>query len=183
MGGYMAAHVAAHDDRETGERLDCLDVCDPAAAAEAEATKAPPLAGVILLEAWDIAATARTLKAGGAQARAAFIAAFDDIGRSLGPITAADIADNLLRRGQEWNLPILAAGLAGMRVLTIDATHGNAEENRAFTQAIKRACAPAEEAKCPTLTAVELPTDHAFADHRLALAREVVGWLTALARD
>jgi pimeloyl-ACP methyl ester carboxylesterase len=177
MGGYMAAHVAANDDGQTGERLECQDICSPAAAVEAEATRAPPLAGAILLDAWDIAATARMLKAGGAQGRAGFVAAFDDIGHSLGAITAADIADNLIRRGQEWNLLILAAGLADMRVLTIDATHGNAAENRAFTQAIERACAPAEEVKCPTLTAVELPTDHAFADSRMALAREVVGWL------
>jgi pimeloyl-ACP methyl ester carboxylesterase len=191
MGGYMAAHVAAHDDGQTGERLECLDVCDPAAAVEAEATRAPRLAGVILLDALDIAATARELKAGGAQARAGFIAGFDDIGRSLGPVTSTDIADELIRRGQEWNLLILAPGLAGMRVLTIDATHGNAADNRAFTQAIERICISAHpeqaagaavskdrEAKCPTLTAVELATDHAFADHRLSLQREVVGWLS-----
>lgn len=187
MGGYMAAHAAVLDARCPRR---------PAAVGPARAVPVtiegsriarpcsayPPLAGLILLDAWDIAASARELKAGGAEARARFVAGFDDIGRSLGPITAEDLADNLIRRGEEWSLPALAEALARIRVLTIYATHGGAEENRAIAAAIKRACAPRGQAACPTLTAVELATDHVFADHRVALAREVVEWLGALGR-
>jgi pimeloyl-ACP methyl ester carboxylesterase len=147
MGGYMAAHTAA----EHGA------------------------VGVILLDAWDIAATARRVKAGGAEGRSGFIAAMDDVGRALGPITAADLADNLIRRGEEWDLAALAPRLAALPVLTVYATHGGAAENKAIAERIR-------SAPGARLTAVELPTDHAFADHRIRLATEVVAWLQGLPR-
>jgi len=146
MGGYMAAHTAA----------------------------AEGAAGLVLLDAWDIAATAREVKAAGASGRAGFIAAFDDIGHALGPITAADIADNLIRRGEEWDLARLAPGLARIPVLTVYASRGGAEENKAIAELIQAR----PEAR---VTAVELDTDHAFADRRVELAMRVVRWLEALA--
>jgi pimeloyl-ACP methyl ester carboxylesterase len=166
MGGFMAARVAARDHirRE----------------AAGEAVDGPPIAGVILIDAWDIAAEARRAGAAGEAGRASLTAAFDDVGHSLGPITAADIADNILRRGAEWDLTALAPALARTRVLTVYATHGDAEANRGVAEAIGRACrvrAGARPGCNGMLTAVEMDTDHAFADHRVALAREVVGWL------
>ncbi len=155
MGGYMAARATARDEA---------------------------VAGLILLDAWDIAASARELNAGGADARAAFIAGFDDLGHALGPVTVADLTDNLMRRGEEWDLAALAGPLARRRVLTVYATHGGAAENRTFAQRLASACAGRADASCPTLTAVELATDHAFADHRIALAQLVVRWLEALDR-
>ena len=109
----------------------------------------------------------------------------DDLGHALGPITAADLADNILRRGAEWDLMALAPALARTRLLTVYATHGGAEENRALAGAIRRGCPISGELPpgCKgLLTAVEMDSDHAFADHRVALAREVVGWLASLAR-
>ncbi len=149
MGGYAAAHIAANDP--PGD---------------------PPLAGVILLDAWDIGRDAATLKAGGAVVRERFIAGFDDIGRSLGPITAADIADGLIRRGHEWHLAPLAPALAKWPLLIVYATHGGAEENRTFAHTLKRQ--PGAR-----VTVTELNSDHSFADKRVALAAEVVRWLEA----
>ena len=150
MGGYLAAHVAAHD----------------------RPTETPSLAGVILLDAWDIGEDAAALRSGGAQARAAFLAGFDDLGHALGPITAADLYDNLLRRGQEWRLSPLAPRLTGQPVLTLFATHGGAGQNRAFAATLRSAGV--------RVTAQELDSDHAFADHRIALAEAVVAWLARL---
>lgn len=160
MGGFAAAMVAAND---------------PVSVRPAP-RQSTTLAGLILLDAWNIARSAATLKAGGAAARERFIAGFDDIGRSLGPITAADIADNLIRRGEAWNLPALAPKLARTPILTIYATHGGAKENRAFAETLK-----AQEGA--RVTATELATDHSFADKRIALAAEVLRWLQSLPRD
>jgi pimeloyl-ACP methyl ester carboxylesterase len=147
MGGYAAAETAARHD----------------------------VAGLILLDAWNIATSAARLKAGGAEARARFIAGFDDIGRSLGPITAADLADSLVRRGEAWSLPALAPQLSRLPVLTVYATHGGAAENKAVAEVLR--------AQGTRLTARQLDTDHAFADKRIALAVEVVRWLEALPRN
>jgi uncharacterized protein len=142
-------------------------------AAAATAAADPDMAGLVLLDAWDIAATAHQTSAGGAEGRAAFIAGFDDVGHSLGPVTAADLADEVIRRGEGWNLPALAPSLAKLPVLTVYATFGGAAENRAVAAAIAR------EGR-GRITARELATDHAFADHRLALAAEVIAWLRTL---
>ena len=157
MGGYAAAHIAANDP--PGD---------------------PPLAGLVLLDAWDIADAARRVKAAGAPGRAAFAAALDDLGHALGPITAEDLADNLVRRGAEWDLPALAPRLAGrcpaecraLPVLALYAAHGLAGDSRRFAAALAAAGASA--------TVRALDSDHAFADKRLALAAEVATWLRTI---
>ena len=143
MGGYIAAHVAAND--------------------------AGGLAGLVTLDAWNIAASAAELKSGGASARAAFVAGFDDIGHALGPIDAADIADTLVRRGAEWSLPTLTPRLR-LPVLAVWASRGLADENRAFAAALRTAHGD-------SLSPVEIESDHSFADSRIALARTLVAWL------
>lgn len=186
LGGYIAAHHAAAESRAAGSQLNTsvnAVTIDPGKAVRvaSHSLSGPLLAGLILLDAWDIAGTARQVRAGGDQGRAGLIGAFDDVGHALGPITAADIAENVIRRGEEWDLVALARPLAWHRVLTVYATHGGeAEANRALARAIGRACPVSAERRpdCNGMvTAVELGTDHAFSDHRIALAREVVEWL------
>jgi uncharacterized protein len=183
MGGYMAADVAAHDRGDPGITVSCHDQCS-GARVTSPGEGFPPLAGLILLDAWNIAADAREVQAAGPQGRAAFIAGFDDVGHSLGPVTAADLYDELMRGGTQWDLNALAAALARTRLLTVYATHGGAAPNRALAERIREACTGQRTGSasirmdCPTLRAVELNTDHSFADSRMALAREVVGWLS-----
>jgi len=181
MGGYMAAHLAATSSRLAHPFELGMTEAQRSSLAQRPAGEGPPVAGLILLDAWDIAADARGLRGAGAAGREAFLRGFDDIGRALGPITAADIYDDLMRRGTDWDLAALAPALARTKVLTVYATHGGAERNRALAGAIGRSCPMSVVVpKCVDITAVELNTDHAFADHRLALAREVVGWLERL---
>jgi pimeloyl-ACP methyl ester carboxylesterase len=158
MGGMAAALVAAGAPSEAGE--------------QAPQVHFPP-AGLILLDAWNAGATARTVRAAGAPGRAAFIAGLDDLGHALGPVTAADLADELIRRGAAWDLLPLAPALAEIPVLTIYARSGLAEENRALAAAIRARRGAA-------VTDREFDSDHAFADHRVTLAAEIVRWLEAL---
>jgi hypothetical protein len=180
MGGYMAAHLAAADFRL---RRTLSVGGEPGSGATFFAHgEHLPLAGVILLDAWNIAATARELKAGGAEGRARCMAGFDDLGHALGPITADDLCDNLIRRGEDWDLNKLAPALERFNRLIIYATHGLAAQSKVLEAALLDACdAHGDALTCATSRSVELPADHAFVDHRIALTREVVRWLDAIA--
>jgi pimeloyl-ACP methyl ester carboxylesterase len=142
-------------------------------AAAATAAEAPAdIAGLILIDAWDIGRDADAVKAGGARGHSACVAGLDDLGHAIGAITADDVCDELARRGGQWHLAPLAPALARMPILTVYATHGGAAPNRAFAETLRRAGAHP--------TAREMDTDHSFADHRIALATEVVRWLQVL---
>jgi pimeloyl-ACP methyl ester carboxylesterase len=160
MGGFAAAWTAANDR-------------PPSSASRATAGPSFPLAGIVLLDAWDIGRAADRMRTEGPEGRDAMIAAFDDIGHSLGPITAADLADNVAQRGAAWHLAPLAPRLARMPVLTVYARHGLTAENEAFAAALRRQ-------RGAQITAVELDSDHSFADKRIALAGEVIRWLERL---
>jgi len=166
MGGYMAAHEAAAESAsnpahpEQGPSLSRARV------------EGPPLAGLILLDAWNIAADAAQARTAGAAGRAGLTAGLDDFGHSLHGATPESVADEIIARGPNWSLPALAPRLARLPVLTITALHGGAAENRAATAALRQAGA--------RVTAREIDSDHPFADHRIALAAEVVRWLQTL---
>jgi hypothetical protein len=57
-------------------------------------------------------------------------------------------------------------------VLSVTAKYSFAPQNRPVTAALRRAGA--------RVTAIEMNSDHPFADHRIALAQTVVGWLNRL---
>jgi len=176
MGGYMAAHVGALDAACEGPRPAAGPVLPLAMTGSRIAphcSSFPPLAGVVLLDAWNIAVTAREAKAAGEAGRAAFVAGFDDVGHSLGPITPADLADEVIRRGEQWDLQALAPKLARLPVLSIYARHGIAADNVAVVTALRAQPGSRVQAR-------EMDTDHSFADHRIWLAAEVVRWLEAL---
>lgn len=172
---FLRTPQAVHDYGIDADRLVVAGHSMGGFAAAATAAADPGLAGLILLDAWDIGDTAAQVREAGAAGREAFIASFDDLGHALGPITAADLADELARRGENWQLDRLAPSLSGKAILTIYATHGIAAENRAFADSLR-------QGPNARVTAVEMDTDHAFADHRIALALEVVRWLQTLER-
>ena len=65
-----------------------------------------------------------------------------------------------------------AKDLTRCPLLVIGASKAGGEENRALAQAVTR--------DGGTVSALTLPTDHSFQDHRIALAAEVVDWLQKL---
>jgi pimeloyl-ACP methyl ester carboxylesterase len=139
-------------------------------AAALHAAKAQDVAGLILLDAWNAGGSGDELARGGAAARKAFERGFDDLGNALQGATISTLYDELIAHRGAWKLPDLAPRLARLPVLSVYATHGGAAENKALADAIRAAGAD-------RLRAVELDTDHSFADHRIALAGEVVRWL------
>ena len=129
------------------------------------------LDGLILIDAWNIAhGTSK-----GATTRAELINGFDDFGNSLHGATPESVADEVVAKRAQWDLVAAAPRLAHLPILTVTAKYGGALENRPTTAALRRA-------GNRRVTAVEMDTDHAFSDHRIALASTVVGWLQSVPR-
>ena len=140
MGGATAAMTAAGD-----RRLD----------------------GLILIDAWNIAATARETS------RSALVAGLDDFGNALHGTSPDSTADEVLARGSAWDLVAIAPRLTRFPILTVTALHGDAADNRPVTAALRKA-------GNRRVTAIEMDSDHPFSDHRIALGSAVVRWLQNL---
>jgi pimeloyl-ACP methyl ester carboxylesterase len=133
------------------------------------AAGATGLDGLILIDAWNIAAG--TSK--GATTRAELVSGFDDFGNSLHGATPESVADEVIANRSQWDLVATAPRLARLPILTVTAKYGGAMENRPTTAALRAA-------GNRRVTAIEMDTDHPFSDHRIALAAAVVGWLQRL---
>ena len=138
---------------------------------------AAPLAGLVLIDTWNASLDGDALAAGGAEMRARFEASLDDFGHSLAGATPATIADELVAHRREWNLVAIDNRLAAQPVLIVNAAEGGAPSLRPLVAAIR--AAPGGTAH---LVAEEMPTDHGFADHRIALAAALVRWLGEMGR-
>ena len=123
--------------------------------------------GLILIDAVNLGAIARRCT------RTQLIARLDDFGNALRGTSPATIADAILKDGRRWDIDADAAKLKALPILTVTALHGGAVGNRATTEALRAA-------GNERVVAVEMDTDHAFADHRIALATTVVQWLEKL---
>jgi pimeloyl-ACP methyl ester carboxylesterase len=142
-------------------------------AAETGALGDPSLAGVILLDAWNVGATgAGFAKLAPAARHAAAEKAFDDLGNSLAGTSPAILSDEIAAHAADWNTQTWAAKLTKPPMLIIGAARSGGAENAALAQAIAKAGGHVKN--------VTLPTDHPFSDHRIALAGLVVAWLQAL---
>jgi pimeloyl-ACP methyl ester carboxylesterase len=126
------------------------------------------LDGLILIDAWNIAAG--TSK--GAVSREELVKGFDDFGNSLDGATPETVADDAVTNRSKWNLTQAARQLRGLPVLTVNARYGIGERNRPVTAALRSAGAK--------VTAVDIDSDHSFADHRIALASTVIRGLQGL---
>lgn len=142
-------------------------------AAALTASEDSGLAGTVLLDAWDIGATSDWMRSDPVKNRAAFVADTNDLGHALVGATAETLAGEVATKGSRWHLTHRAAGLARTPLLTIYASEGIAADNQALAAAVRKQAGA-------RVTALELETDHAFADHRIALSQAVIDWLTAL---
>lgn len=142
-----------------------------ASAAHARADRR--LLGVILIDAWNVGIDGQEFAEARGAARAALIAKnFDDFGNSLHGATAASIAEEAMAHRTEWNFQSWARDLTRTPLLVIGASKALGEENHQLAEAVTRAGG--------NVTALTLPSDHSFQDHRITLAAQVVDWLQKL---
>jgi hypothetical protein len=131
------------------------------------------LLGAVLIDAWNVGADGDGLsKVSGAERAALAVKEFDDLGNSLRGATATSIAEEIVAHRADWNYQSWAARLNRTPLLVIGASRALGEENRQLAAAVARAGGK--------VTAVTLPSDHSFQDHRIALAAQVIDWLQQL---
>jgi pimeloyl-ACP methyl ester carboxylesterase len=131
------------------------------------------LLAVVLIDAWNVGVTGDELsKVSGARRAALAAKDFDDIGNSLHGATATSTAEEIVAHGADWNFLSWANDLTRHPLLVIGASKALGEENRQLAEAVTRAGGK--------VTAITLPSDHSFQDHRIALAGDVIDWLQKL---
>lgn len=142
-------------------------------AAASAARDNPALAGVILIDAWNVGSDAADFARLNGKARAVAAGqAFDDLGNSLNGTSPKAVADEIVAHGKDWNLLDWAPRLTVHPMLVVGAEKADGKANHAIAQAIAKAGGH--------VTDITVPTDHPFSDHRIALAGLIVTWLDAL---
>ncbi len=145
-------------------------------ASAAHARTDADLLAVVLIEAWNIGATGDELSNLSRPKRAAWaVKQFNNLGNSLHGATAVSTAEEIVAHRTDWNFLSWAGELTRRPVLIIGASQALGAVNRQLAEAVTRAGG--------NVTAVTLPSDHNFQDHRIALAAEVVDWLQNLPHD
>ena len=129
--------------------------------------------GAILIDPWNIGLWGKQLLARPENRQDEIASMGEDFGNALAGTDAASLASESERHAQDWDLVDDAPGLAGKPLLVIGAEKGNAAEIAPLLKAVLSRHA----ARLASLT---MPTDHAFIDHRIALAGAVVDWLGGL---
>lgn len=146
MGGFFAARYAArHDD----------------------------VLGAILLDPWNVGASAKNLVAHPEQRQDAIAAMGEDFGNSLAGTDAAALTAEAERHARDWDLLDDAAPLAAKPLLLVGAERGNSRQVAPLADAVR-----ARGGKL--LRTQTLASDHGFADARIALSGIVVDWLEGL---
>lgn len=139
-------------------------------AAARYAARHPELPGLVLIDAWNVGADGKDLRAH-PDTRAALIADLaDDFGNSLSGTDPTRLADEIEHHADDWDLMALAPALAMAPTLVIGAAHGGGEANKQLADAIRAQ----RKGKISSMT---MASDHSFADHRIALSSAVVDWL------
>jgi pimeloyl-ACP methyl ester carboxylesterase len=130
------------------------------------------VAGVVLLDPWNAGATGKQVLAHPETRQDRVAAMGEDFGNSLAGTDAATLMREAEAHADDWDLAGAAAGLARKPLLVIGAQRGLAPAIAPLVAAIKAR----PGARVQSIT---LPSDHGFADHRIALAAATIGWLDA----
>jgi len=130
------------------------------------------VAGAILLDPWNIGATGKRMRAHPETRQDAIAAMGADFGNSLAGTDAAALMREAEGHADDWDLAGYTGGLARAPLLVVGAQRGHAADIAPLVAATK--ARPGARVQSVTLA-----SDHAFADHRIALAGVTVDWLDA----
>ncbi|MEU8134722.1 alpha/beta hydrolase family protein [Streptodolium elevatio] len=133
----------------------------------------PAVRAVASVAAFDFGIVPAAVR-GNAQARAMLVAAFQESVLPLSGTSGEALVAELEGLAEDWGLASLAPRLAGRPVLLVAAERDTAAEPEAHHVPVVKAY---EEFPVAGLEHLVMPTDHGFADHRIALTRVVIGFL------
>jgi uncharacterized protein len=132
------------------------------------------VAGAILLDPWNIGASGQQVRAHPETRQDRIADMGDDFGTSLAGTDAATLMREVEAHTDDWDLAGFADGLARKPLLVIGAQRGLGPALAPMVAAVK--AKPGAQ-----LQWISLPSDHAFADQRIALSAATVTWLGARA--
>jgi pimeloyl-ACP methyl ester carboxylesterase len=131
----------------------------------------PEAKGVVLIAPWSPAQDVAALSVAPPQFAAAAHSAFDDVEGRLGSDTDIDLAKEILDSGYDWRLESSAAAIKNLPILIVVAKHDSPDDQA------KELVSAMKAAHASDTTTVQMDTDHAFTDHRIALESAVLAWL------
>jgi pimeloyl-ACP methyl ester carboxylesterase len=139
------------------------------------ASRDPGLLGTVLMAPWDVSATRRAWEKippeqQGSTATAFF---FDANGRLAGA-DPQSLREDVMRTGASLDLTRYALALTDRTMLVVTASHDDPGDQALGLLTDLRS------RHAPHLSSIELDTDHAFNDHRIALQAAVLRWLATL---
>ncbi len=91
----------------------------------------------------------------------------------LAGCTPESLAKEIEANFKQWNMVDNATKLSSRPVLVVTSDDGLASGNDDFVKALKKAGST-------KITAVHMPTDHSYSDHRIALETVVLQWLAGM---
>jgi pimeloyl-ACP methyl ester carboxylesterase len=136
----------------------------------------PAIKGIGMISAADLAGRFAQMQAQGSQADAVkkMGAALAEEGMApLNGCTPESLAQDLADHVTTWTFPVKAAALKDRPTFVITSDDGLAPSNDAFAAALRKA-------GDTHVTALHLPTDHAYSDQRTELSQAVLKWLATL---
>jgi Dipeptidyl aminopeptidases/acylaminoacyl-peptidases len=136
----------------------------------------PAIKAFATISAVDLGGRMQSLRAARGEHEAIARAGAALAGAGMAPLagcTPDGLARELLQHASAWSFQARVGVLKNRSVLVVSSDDGFAPEDNAFTDALRKA----GDAR---VSAVHLPTDHAYSDQRLELSKTVLAWLAAL---
>jgi pimeloyl-ACP methyl ester carboxylesterase len=141
-------------------------------AAQAAASH-PAVHAVVLIAPLDISYAARAWsRLTPARRRTLAEEVFNDVDGRLTGADAQSLVNEIVQSGSEFDLSTIAEKLRNRKLLVITATNDN--------PAVKALGLPQALGNDPNVRYVQMNTDHAFDDHRIALEATILNWLSKL---
>jgi pimeloyl-ACP methyl ester carboxylesterase len=129
----------------------------------------PRVAGLIMISAWDIGPSGAYFRDPAARKRAADEEFNDDVIPLSGTSVDA-LMDEAQAHAADWDFVDEAAKIAPRPVLLITANDGSYDDSHRLAVALLKL-------GDGLYIETQMPTDHPYSDHRIALESAVVGWL------
>ena len=128
----------------------------------------PALAGLIMISAWDIGPSGAGFRDPAAR-KAAKTAEFDDDVIPLAGTSADALMDEAQAHASSWDFVDDAAAIGLRPALLITSDDGSYPDSHRLAERLRQGAG--------RVTEIQMPTDHPYSDHRIALEAAVVGWL------
>jgi pimeloyl-ACP methyl ester carboxylesterase len=179
MGGFMAEYTAAHDFGDFNDTK-LVHGTMPDGFYHVDVIKHLNIQGIVLISPWDLgrAGTFLTDKPENQKYVSSATDEFRGYEPALHGFTAEKGIAELRSHAADWELANMATRIVGKKIpiLMVTGKYEDAREEgfNLLRDAFRKA---AKDSGAKAFASVELPTDHAYSDQRIALQSAILNWL------